>query len=159
MSIHTITSDAESAELVREHHRHLVVELEALVSALAAAHGEAPAQAAFTEARSALTTWLHTQLAPHAAGEEATLYRAAADTLQGRLLIQSMVAEHRVIFELVAELEAATNQPAAAAWAGAVLRVFRGHADKENDLVLPLLVDAEGVSVADELHAMHGHAG
>ncbi|EWT05859.1 cation-binding protein [Intrasporangium chromatireducens Q5-1] len=151
MSIHTITTDAESADRVREHHRHLVAELEGLVGALDTVRGP-------DEARRALTTWLHTQLAPHAAGEEATLYRAAADTVQGRLLIQSMVAEHRLIFELVGELEAATSQPAAAAWAGAILRVFRGHADKENDLVLPLLVAEPGVDLTlllGELHDAH----
>ena len=157
MSIHAITSDAESADRVREHHRHLVAELEALVSNLADAN-DALGHAAFTEARRDLTTWLHTQLAPHAAGEEATIYRAAADTVQGRLLIQSMVAEHRVIFELVAQLEAATSQPAATAWAGAILRVFRTHADKENDLVLPLLVAEPGVDLTlllGELHDAH----
>lgn len=151
MSTHAITRDADAAEMMRRHHAHLAADLEALAGFI----GEARDETAFAEARASLLTWLQSELAPHATGEEATLYRAAAATNEGRLLVQSMIAEHRLLFDLVAELESAQQAAAASAWAGAILRVFRSHTDKENDLVLPLLVSDPTADLAFLLDNMH----
>lgn len=147
------TRDEVAAERIRGHHAHMVKELEGLVSGLAAAGPDA-----LDEARADLVQWLRAELAPHAAGEERTFYPAAGATSAGELLIRGMVAEHGVILGLLEQVEQAPTRDAAAAWAGALLRVFRGHADKENDLVLPLLVAETDIDLADLLEQMHaGH--
>lgn len=147
------TRDEAAADRIRAHHAHLAADLARLVTAL----GTAPAEG-FEPARAELVGWLRSELAPHAAGEEETFYRAAAETVSGALLIAGMIAEHRVILGLVEQVEQADSQQAAAAWAGALLRVFAGHAEKENDLVLPLLVAEPAVDLAellDEMHSAH----
>lgn len=153
MTTTTATPDEAAAQRMRTHHEHLAAELESLVADVGSA-----TDATFSSSRDALVTWLRTVLAPHAAGEEHTFYRAAAGTAAGRLLIAGMTAEHRVILGLVDELERAVNPAVAAAWGGALLRVFVSHAQKENDMVLPLLVAEPGVHLSellDEMHAAH----
>jgi hypothetical protein len=66
-----------------------------------------------------------------------------------------MTSEHGVILGLVDQVEQAETREAAAAWAGALLRVFAGHAEKENDLVLPLLVAEPDIDLAALLQQMH----
>ncbi len=153
MSTTFATRDEAAADRIRAHHTHLAADLERLVGAVgAAAAGE------FEPARAELVGWLRDELAPHAAGEETTFYLAAHRIAAGRLLIDGMVAEHRVILGLVDEVASASSQQSAAAWAGALLRVFRSHAEKENDLVLPLLVEAPDVdlhALLEEMHAAH----
>jgi hypothetical protein len=145
------THDEAAAEKIRTHHAHLEAELARLVQGLTSDD----TQAEFEAAQDALVTWLRGVLAPHAAGEESTFYRAASDTESGRLLIAGMIAEHRVILGLVEQVERAADPAVAAAWSGALLRVFASHAAKENDLVLPLLVAEPGVRLAELLEEMH----
>jgi len=150
----TATTDTRAADAVRAHHERMVDELTELAAALASSEGDDHARA-----RGALVSWTRGELVPHALGEERTFYSAAATLEAGRLLVDSLVADHRVILGVLDALEASTDPAVTAAWADALVRVFSAHAHKENDLVLPLLVASPGVSVADELHAMHGHAG
>jgi hypothetical protein len=144
------TRDEAAASRIRAHHAHMVTDLERLVDSLASSGAED-----FDAARERLVHWLRTELAPHAAGEEQTFYPAAGGTEAGRLLIQGMIAEHGVILGLVEQVERAESKAAAAAWAGALLRVFVGHAEKENDLVLPLLVAEPDIDLAALLEKMH----
>lgn len=144
------TRDEAAADRIRTHHAQLAADLDSLVTALGAAAG-----AAVEPARQELVAWLRSELAPHADGEEKTFYPAAERTVAGRLLIAGMVAEHQVIRGLVDQVADSRDQRVAAAWAGALLRVFRSHADKENDLVLPLLVQEPGVDLQALLEEMH----
>ena len=75
---------------------------------------------------------------------------------EGRLLIDAMVREHVLIKRLVA-LVRGSDDPAAAAYGRAVFEVFTSHQDKENDVVLPLLVESPGVSLTEVLAGAHGH--
>jgi hypothetical protein len=149
----TTMTDDRGADAVRAHHERMVHEL----TAHAVRVRDADA-AGYPAARAALVEWARAELVPHALGEERTFYAAASTLEAGRLLVPSLVADHGVILGLVDAVEGAAEQAVAAAWAQALVRSFAAHAGKENDLVLPLLVGAEGVSVVEELHAMHGHA-
>jgi hypothetical protein len=144
--------DEAAANTVRRHHEHLVAELEQLVAALPGTgeHSSAP-----ESPRTQLVSWARTVLAPHAAGEETTFYRAAAETEAGRLLIAGMEAEHGVILGIVDAIEAGTEPAGTLAWSQALLRVFSSHAAKENDLVLPLLVAEPDANLAELLEQMH----
>lgn len=105
--------------------------------------------------RDELVTWLHRELLPHAKAEETTLYAAAAAIPECALLVTGMRDEHHVIAELVEELSMATSPVQIAAAARALSAVLTSHLAKENDLIVPRLVEDEHVSLADLLAGMH----
>ncbi len=147
-------ADARAAEAVEQHHAQmagaLAAQVEALVSAAASRDDEAAAAA-----RSDLAAWCEHELVPHALAEEKAMYPAAQAKPEGRLLVEGMLAEHTVIVGLV-QLLATTQDPVRAAAAAKALQVaFESHLSKENELVLPLLVSAPDVSVAELLGGMH----
>ena len=147
-------ADARAAEAVEQHHAQmagaLATQVEALVSA-AASRDDQAAQAA----RAALVSWCEHELVPHALAEEKAMYPAAQAKPEGRLLVEGMLGEHQVITGLV-QLLGATTEPVRAAAAAKALQVaFENHLAKENELILPLLVSAPDVSVAEVLGGMH----
>jgi uncharacterized protein (DUF2249 family) len=147
-------ADARAAEAVEKHHAQLAgalgVKVEALLGAVAAGEAERAAQA-----RADLTGWCERELVPHALAEEKTMYPAAQARPEGRLLVEGMLAEHQVIVGLVREVATAVDVVRAAAAGKALGVMFEAHLAKENELVLPLLVSAPDVSVADLLGGMH----
>jgi iron-sulfur cluster repair protein YtfE (RIC family) len=144
--------DEAAAEAIRRHHDAMIDDLTARVTAVT----RAP-EADFEAARAKLLDWLRSELVPHAIGEENTFYRAAGETVRGRLLIEAMVSEHSIIRDFVEQIDSGTDRGEVIGWAGALLRVFVGHAALENDLVLPLLVAEPDIDLQDLLHRMHGH--
>jgi uncharacterized protein (DUF2249 family)/iron-sulfur cluster repair protein YtfE (RIC family) len=151
-------ADARAAEAVEQHHAQMSGTLSALVERLVSAAGRSDSTGA-TEARERLAEWCEHELLPHASAEEQSLYPAARDTAEGRLLVDSMVSEHQVIGGLVRALAAADDPVRAAADARALRVLFQSHLAKENDVVLPLLLRTPGVSVAGLLGGMHALLG
>ena len=146
-------ADARAAEAVEHHHAELAGALAFKVESLAAlARAGRPLD---EEVRSDLVNWCRTELVPHALAEESTLYRAATQLPEGRLLIEAMLAEHQVILGLVESLERAADTVTAAVTAGALRAVFETHLAKENEQILPLLAGSPDVSVAELLGSMH----
>lgn len=147
-------ADAAAAEAVEKHHAQLAGALALRVEALvdAAAHGD---RADAVDAQRQLVSWARGELVPHALAEENAMYPAAQRKPEGRLLVEGMLAEHTVITGLVSEVEAVTDPVRAATAARALQVVFDSHLAKENELVLPLLVAAADVSVAQLLEGMH----
>jgi iron-sulfur cluster repair protein YtfE (RIC family) len=147
-------SDQAAAAAVVRHHEELANALIQHVTKLCEA-AEIGSLRLTWQVRDALVGWLHAELLPHAYAEEEALYPVAARQPGGALLVEGMLAEHRVIAELATELET-TPSPVAAAAAGRALRaVFETHLGKENELIVPLLVDADGVDLAALLAGMH----
>jgi uncharacterized protein (DUF2249 family) len=155
------SADERAAQAVVGHHGQLAATLNGHVTDLLQAVEIASLRQVWQH-RDLLLGWLHTELLPHAQAEEAALYPAAAALPEGRLLIDGMLDEHRVITALVTELKETSAPVAAAAAARALQAVFATHLAKENDLVVPLLVAADGVSLASLLDGLHdligGHA-
>ncbi len=146
-------ADAHAAQAVEEHHAQLAGVLALKVETLAeVARAGRPLD---LEAGADLVGWCRAVLVPHAFVEERTLYAAAAQRPEARLLVEAMLAEHRVILDLVEDLEAAVDAVTAAVSAGALRAVFEVHLAKENDQVLPLRVGAPDVSLADLTGGMH----
>lgn len=143
--------DAEIADQVREHHAVMVAELDLLTARLRDAAPEEQ-----EAAHRNLEEWFETVLVPHADEEEATTYRAAGQLPEGRLLVEAMVREHILIKRLVA-LFSMSETTAAAAYGRAVFEAFTSHQGKENDVILPLLVDAPQVSLVQVMGGAHGH--
>jgi uncharacterized protein (DUF2249 family) len=142
-------ADARAAEAVERHHAQLAGALALKVESLTAvARANRPLG---EEVRGDLVSWCRTELVPHALAEESTLYRAAAQRPEGRLLVEALLAEHQFILGLVEELDQASDPMTAAVTAHALRAVFETHLAKENHQVLPLLVGAPDVSVAELL--------
>jgi hypothetical protein len=142
-------ADAEIAAAIRTHHAAMVADLDRLTAALRDAVPEAE-----PEAYDRLAEWFETVLVPHADEEEATTYRAAAELPEGALLIEAMVREHVLIKRLVA-LFSERDGVAAATYGRAAYETFESYQRKENEVILPLLLGAPQVSLADV--AGHGH--
>lgn len=147
-------ADQQAAQAVVRHHSALAATLTGHVTPLVNA-ADAGILRQVWQRRDELAAWLHDELLPHAYAEEASLYPAAADLPAGKLLVEGMLGEHRVIAALVADLEAAASPVVVAATAHALQAVFASHLTKENDLVVPLLVAADDVSLAGLLDGMH----
>ncbi|MEO7069930.1 MAG: DUF2249 domain-containing protein [Nostocoides sp.] len=159
VAISSTEADAQAAAAVEQHHAQMSGTLSLLVDVvLGVAEGRAAADRwgwGDDVARGRLVQWCRDDLLPHALAEEPTLYAAASEITEGRLLVGSMLAEHRVIGELVDDIERATTAVAAAAHAVALRVLFDSHLDKENTLILPLLVSDPLVSVAALLEGLH----
>ncbi len=137
-TIASSAADADAASAIRSHHAELTGALLLGRRRRVRGRATAPPDDARRAARH-LHDWCERELLPHARAEEETLYPAAAGRLEATLLVASMVAEHRVLGDLVAELGGATSPVAAAAAARALRAVFEAHVGKENDLILPVL--------------------
>lgn len=145
-------ADAAAAAAVEAHHTEMSSALARHVQRLltaASSGGDAGS------ARTELVSWCRRELVPHALAEEHGMYPAAQAVPEGRLLVTGMLGEHAVITGLVDEVASAPDDVRAAAAATALRVVFDDHLRKENELVLPLLVGAPGVSVAALLGGMH----
>lgn len=147
-----VDTDEQAAEMIRTHHATLVGRLGELVEALRQA-----TEADFENARAELSEWLRSELVPHAVGEETTFYRAAAGIDRGKLLVDALISEHRVIRDMAQQIDMGRDRAELAGWAQALLRAFVSHAALENDLVLPLLVEDPDTDLSALLHQMHSH--
>ncbi|MFJ8112066.1 DUF2249 domain-containing protein [Streptomyces sp. NPDC096132] len=156
MSALTLASapeDAKALEAAEAHHARLAGELAGRVKMLLTAVARDPSAAARIHA--GLVAFCDRSLLPHAAVEEAVLYPAAHGMPEARLLVESLIGEHRCLTALVAALRAAPGPSGAAADARALQVLFEEHVAKENGLVLPLLAMTPDVSLAALLADMH----
>lgn len=146
--------DHALAEETKTHHAAMISDLDRLASGLvrAAATGDGAA-----EAKGDLERWVAEVLVPHAAEEEATTYRAAGALAEGRLLIASMLAEHELIRLTARNLAEAAEPTAAGAFAQALFDMFDSHQRKENDIILPLLLEDDSVSLTEVMAGTNGH--
>lgn len=146
--------DAAAVEAVQQHHAELAGRLAAHAEHLLKAAGTSD-RAAFEQARAAAAAFCVDQLLPHAAAEEDRLYPAAAASPPTRLLVESMIAEHRVLGSLVRDLREAAEPVPAAATAYALRVLFDAHLAKEDDLLLPAVAADPAASLAEILAGMH----
>ncbi|MFJ9720704.1 DUF2249 domain-containing protein [Streptomyces sp. NPDC101213] len=156
MSMLTLASAPEEAaalEGAEAHHARLAGELAGRVTMLLTAVDRDPAAAERIHA--GLVAFCDRSLLPHAAVEEAALYPAAHRLPEARLLVESLIGEHRGLTALVDALRSAPGPAAAAADARALQVLFEEHVAKENGLVLPLLATTAEVSLAALLADMH----
>ncbi|MDN5761818.1 MAG: DUF2249 domain-containing protein [Microlunatus sp.] len=148
-------ADAQAAAAVEQHHAQLAGTLQIKVDAVFRAAGGGDQEEVRTAARD-LAAWCRAELIPHAVAEEETLYAAAGSRPQGRLLVDGMRTEHAVLVGLVDDLAGpALSLIQTVASAGALQVMFANHLEKENTLVLPLLISDPEISVADLLAGMH----
>jgi len=149
-------ADLSAVETIKEHHAEMAGALGARVTAVQAAVRDGHD---VTAARNAVVAWSRGDLLPHAAAEEQTIYAAAAERPEGRLLVEALVADHRAITELVDRVAVASDAVTVAGAAASLEALFLAHMAKENDQVLPFLAADPSVSVVDLLGGMHHELG
>lgn len=143
--------NTEAAEAIRAHHLELATTLRQRVTDLVAVarerrpHGEAHAR---------VLEYLEGELLPHARAEEEALY-PVGDTGVTAMLVRAMRDEHVDLVGRVEGLRAEQDPIDAAASASAILALFDSHLHKENDLLIPILVEMPDVSLASLLAGMH----
>jgi iron-sulfur cluster repair protein YtfE (RIC family) len=144
-------TDHESADAIRAHHAELQAVLRERVVALtdAVRSGQTP-----QPTQRAVLAFLDTELLPHAAAEERTIYRAG-DRGVTAMLVQAMLAEHRNLIAHVAGLRESADAIEAVGSAMAIQALFESHLSKENDLLLPALMADPSVSLGELLGGMH----
>ncbi|MFJ6551857.1 DUF2249 domain-containing protein [Streptomyces luteogriseus] len=156
MSVLTLASapeDATALQSAEAHHARLAGELAGRVKMLFTAVDRDPSAAERIHA--GLVAFCDRSLLPHAAAEESALYPAAHRMREARLLIESLIGEHRCLTALVDTLRAAPGPADAVADARALQVLFEEHLAKENGLVLPLLAMTPEISLAELLADMH----
>ncbi|HEY5183313.1 MAG TPA: DUF2249 domain-containing protein [Actinomycetes bacterium] len=150
-------SDAAAVDAVVRHHAELAgalaTHVDALLTAVGAVSGNGVAPV--TRSRGLLVDFCTDGLLPHAAAEEAMLYPAVATDQRAKLLVEAMLAEHRVLEGLVEDVRAADSPIRAAAAATALRVLFDVHLAKESDLILPLVAADPTVSLSAILAGMH----
>lgn len=72
------------------------------------------------------------------------------------VLITSMLAEHELIRLTARHLSESVEPAAAGAFALALFDMFDSHQRKENNIILPLLLDDGPVSLTDVMAGAHG---
>jgi hypothetical protein len=144
-------TDAEAAVAIREHHVELQAALRERVVALQDAVRDGHSH---ERLQRAVLAFLDTELLPHAAAEERSIYPAGDRGLTA-LLVKAMLEEHRNLIAHVASLRKSTDAIEAVGIASAILALFESHLSKENDLLLPALVADPGVSLGALLGGMH----
>lgn len=156
MSVLTLASAPEEATALQSaeaHHARLAGELAGRVKMLFTAVDRDPGAAERIYA--GLVAFCDRSLLPHAAAEEAALYPAAHRMREARLLIESLIGEHRCLTALVDALRAAPDPADAVADARALQVLLEEHLAKENGLVLPLLAMTPEISLVELLADMH----
>ena len=144
-------TDAESVGAIREHHAELEHALRERVAALR--HAVRAGQS-HEPAQRAVLAFLDTELLPHAAAEERSIYPAGDRGLTA-LLVQAMLEEHRNLIAHVASLRESVEAIDAVGNARAIQALFESHLSKENNLLLPALLADPSVSLGALLGGMH----
>ena len=150
MALETTASNVGTITAIRAHHAELAAQLQARTAAVLAAaqHGDGGT------VRDALHDWYRAELMPHIVAEEKALYSAASELDVTRLLVDGMLAEHRALVGLIADLALAQEVFDVATAAASARALFTVHLAKENDLLLPAL-DEAGLDLAALLNGMH----
>ena len=150
----TITA-TEAYDAMRSHHRQLSEQLteraSAVSGAVAARRPHGPAVADFI-------AYMTSEVLPHAAAEEATIYPAAAAHPGLSETVDAMTSEHKTLSAAAARLGGLSDGAAAAEQAERIAELFTSHAAMENDVLLPVLVRDEDADLGALLGEMHAYA-
>lgn len=147
-------SNQEVAQAMRRHHAIMVQHLEDLVGYLE------KADTAWQTTRDRVAGYLVSNVLPHAAAEESTIYRVGTALESLTKLIESMLFEHAVIRDLAKSLEGSRTQGQALTLAASAAKLFEVHAEKENRFIIATLeprADVDLEAVLGDMHQLLGH--
>ncbi len=142
----------EAYQAMLKHHGLLS---EGVAHRAAAVQRSASAGSAYQAQKAELVAYLGDEVIPHALAEEQTIYPAAAERPALAETVREMIDEHRRLTTAVEDLATADSGEAAAATATGIAGLFAAHVAKENDVLLPPLVEDDTVDLVDLLQRMH----
>jgi uncharacterized protein (DUF2249 family) len=142
----------EARDTMLHHHHVLNENVRIRVDALAEAVDKG---IAYEPAVAALVAFLAEEVLPHAVAEEHTIYRVAGARADLAGTVKVMVGEHRLLTSAVESLASAATAPAALEQGSEIGALFTAHVNKENELLLPALVEDDNVDLAQLLVQMH----
>jgi hemerythrin-like domain-containing protein len=142
-------SNQEIAEAMRNHHALMAQQLHTLAGHVVTQKEE------WGTARNEVGMYLTDDILPHAAAEELTIYRVAAQVDSMKGLIDSMLFEHGVIREIREKLMAASMWEEAVTFSTEAAKLFEIHAEKENRFIIAVLEPRSDVDLASVLGDMH----
>ena len=145
-------TQVEALEAMLQHHRALVGDVDHRVTALNEAVNSG---VDYEPAAAELITYLAEEVIPHAVAEELSIYRTAATRANLADTVNEMIAEHRVLTAAVESLANARSAPAALTQATQIEALFTSHVVKENELLLPALLEDGDVDLVELLGQMH----
>lgn len=148
--------DERAIQAMLDHHAHLLRGLYARADELRTAVSQ---RRAYDAPLAALTAYLATEILPHARAEEATLYQAAAAAAPAALFVEAMLVDHGELVSRTRSLANVCDAFTALGIADAIVALFEVHVRKENELLLPALQHADGVSLSSLLQSMHQQLG
>ena len=147
----TITQ-VEALDAMLQHHRTLVGDVGIRVTALAQA---VDSGVAYEPVVAQLITYLAEEVIPHAVAEELSIYRTAATRANLAGTVNEMIAEHRVLTAAIESLAHTNSAPAALTQATQIGAFFTTHVVKENEQLLPALLEDDDVDLVQLLEEMH----
>jgi hypothetical protein len=146
-------AERRALQAVEHHHAEMLGKLRELVATLVRAVEERDSNAEH-HAQEELLAWCQQELIPHALAEEGPLYGGPRKALEGRLLVEGMLAEHKAIVRLVEQLSVSRGVKAAVT-GGVIEELFALHLDKENKLLMPFIADSAELSLASAVEGLH----
>ncbi len=140
------------ADAIIAHHAELLCDLQAHVDKLIGAVGLG--ESAIPHAV-VLHDYIESTIVPHAVAEEVELYPVARP--RERRLVDSMLLEHDALRRLAGELAAAANDAERLVAASAFVELFGLHAAKENEFILPAILEDPASGLGEILERMHAY--
>jgi len=142
---------APEVEQMLAHHAQLQAELARRVAALETA---AAGGASFRAEQAAVSEFIAAEIVPHALAEEDAIYHTGAQAATFAPLVAGMLMEHEALVGLAGQLANAGTGISAISYATAFRALFEVHVRKENEILLPGLVES-GVNPGALLADMH----
>ncbi len=142
-------SNQAVAQKMREHHALMARQLHILADNVLTQKEQ------WETARNEVGAYLTDDILPHAAAEEATIYRVGSETESLKGLIESMLFEHGIIRETRDRLLAAPKWEEALVLGTEAARLFDVHAEKENRFIIAVLEPRNDIDLASVLGDMH----
>lgn len=155
IEVATNEPDAAAVAAMLAHHGELARSLDLLVSAIIDAVADAVPAVELETRRTGLAEFCTSDLLPHAQAEEQALYPTARANPGAKLLVDTMINEHRSLEQLVNLVRDEPVPVRLAAAAYTLQYLFGLHLLKENDVILPMLAADPVVSLAGLLDGMH----
>jgi hemerythrin-like domain-containing protein len=145
-------TNEDAYQAVLGHHRELRGQVEKLTLAVQRAVNDSrPVEPAVAD----LTTYVGTDVLPHAHAEEKTIYRVAAERARLAPTVSDMIDEHRRLESMAQELATERSGDRAVVRALDLSRLFATHVAKENNDLLPPLVADDEVDLPELVEEMH----
>lgn len=141
-------TDAAALNTITQHHAELLGTVTAHAADLLDASSSGSLEGA-SAARRDLVLFCRGEVLPFAIAKEDTVYAAARAVPELSVLTEALIADHRMLAELIDDLAGATTPLGASAAGHALRMLFELHTDKENDFLLPTMAAHEKVSLAD----------